>query len=408
MTYVGDSTDNSSTTGADAEKYGLGGHDELAGLAPSYNFLDGGTGNDFLYLPSANTTGYLFGYGADGNDFISGFKGNDHLYGGDGGDILLGGKAIGGTINQGIVLVQDSAYTSGADFLEGGEGSDAIYGFDGDDILYGGEGDDRGSVTTVVHTYGVDVIAGLYGGDGDDYLDGGRGDDDLVGDNGDDTLVGGDGNDQLFGGYGNDTVDGGPGDDTYYWIGDGETVIDAGGTDSMVALASGNFSSLTMIENFRIGDGGSYTITANARSNHIAGNGGDDKLFGLAGNDTMLGGSGRDVIRGGGGRDLLRGGDENDIFAYTGASQSHGATRDYIYDFDDLGNDRIDFRALVPGLLAYRGGGAFTGINQVRINDVPGTSILVEVNLVGNAVPELSIRLTQTTAASMAASDFFL
>ena len=60
------------------------------------------------------------------------------------------------------------------------------------------------------------------------------------------------------------------------------------------------------------------------------------------------------------------------------------------------------------GALAYRHNLAFTAAGQVRINDIAGADLIVEVNTGGTLAADMQIRLTGTTLASMAASDFFL
>jgi RTX calcium-binding nonapeptide repeat (4 copies) len=124
-----------------------------------------------------------------------------------------------------------------------------------------------------------------------------------------------------------------------------------------------------------------------------------DYLDGGAGNDSLFGGAGGDTLTGGGG---------NDSFVYTTASDSTAAHRDTIKDFDDVGNDRIELFSVYSGVLTWRGVGAFTGIHQVRIHDIAGPDVLVEVNLSGTLAPEMVIRLAATTAGSMTSSDFIL
>ena len=79
-----------------------------------------------------------------------------------------------------------------------------------------------------------------------------------------------------------------------------------------------------------------------------------------------------------------------------------------ILDFDDSGNDRIDLSALFGPAMTYRHNLAFTAAGQVRINDVAGADVIVEVNTGGTLAADMQIRLTNTTLASMTASDFLL
>jgi len=50
----------------------------------------------------------------------------------------------------------------------------------------------------------------------------------------------------------------------------------------------------------------------------------------------------------------------------------------------------------------------FNGAGQVRINDIAGPDLFVEVNLGGTLAPEMQIHLTNTFAFTMNAADFVL
>ncbi len=105
----------------------------------------------------------------------------------------------------------------------------------------------------------------------------------------------------------------------------------------------------------------------------------------------------------------MTGGTLNDLFVFERASDSvTGANADIITDFDDSGNDTIDLSAVFDPTLVSRHNLAFTAAGQVRINDIAGVDLLVEVNLSGTAAPEMQIRLTNTLLASMTATDFIL
>ena len=103
----------------------------------------------------------------------------------------------------------------------------------------------------------------------------------------------------------------------------------------------------------------------------------------------------------------MAGGLNNDIFRFGTASHSPVATPDVITDFDDFGNDRIDLSAL-PGVLTYHHSGAFTGAGQVRINDIAGPDVIVQVNIGGSLAADFAIRLAGTTLGSMTGGDFIL
>jgi serralysin len=283
--------------------------------------------------------------------------------------------------------------------------------------------------------------------------------DEINGLGGADTLIGLGGSDDLYGGDGGDT----------YIVGAGDTVFELfnGGTDtvrSSLSYALGaNVENLVLLAGTTgAGNGLANTITGNGGANILDGKAGADTMIGLAGNDTYLvdvagditteaAGGGIDTVKssvtrvlgvnlenltltgttaingtgnglantmsgnsaanrltGLAGKDILTGNNGNDTFVYTLASDSHGTTIDVIKDFDDHGNDRIDLSALFSGALTYRGSLAFTGAHQVRIHDIAGPDVLIEVNLSGSLSPELTIRLAATTAASMTGSDFIL
>ncbi len=95
------------TDGADII-YGLGGNDNLSGIAGD-DEIYGGSGKDKLY-------------GGDGNDTIDGGSGKDKLHGGNGDDVLYGGKG------------KDKLYgNAGDDLLDGGKGKNKLIGGDGND-----------------------------------------------------------------------------------------------------------------------------------------------------------------------------------------------------------------------------------------------------------------------------------
>ena len=105
----------------------------------------------------------------------------------------------------------------------------------------------------------------------------------------------------------------------------------------------------------------------------------------------------------------MTGGGGNDIFRYLAISHSPiGAGADVIPDFDDIGNDRIDVSTLFGPAMTYRHNLGFTAAGQVRINDVAGADVIVEVNTGGTLAADVQIRLTGTTLASMTATDFLL
>ncbi len=95
-------------------------------------------------------------------------------------------------------------------------------------------------------------------------------------------------------------------------------------------------------------------------------------------------GDGDDLIYGGAGADHMTGGSGADRFVFLRPDM--GAT-DTILDFFGEEGDRIDLRALAPGLLVWRGDLAFTGTAaEVRVTDG-----LVLVDADGDGVADLTI-----------------
>ena len=138
------------------------------------------------------------------------------------------------------------------------------------------------------------------------------------------------------------------------------------------------------LENLTLTGGSAINGTGNALTNIITGNNAANTLDGGAGNDTLRGMGGNDILIGGLGKDTMTGGANNDIFRFGAATHSAvGANADVITDFDDFGDDRIDVSALFGPAMTYRHNGAFTAAGQVRINDIAGADLLVEVNTGG-------------------------
>ena len=193
----------------------------------------------------------------------------------------------------------------------------------------------------------------------------------------------------------------------YRW---GPTATGTGVVVWTASTSDNTYDVLTGFEKLQFSDatvtltGAGATLTAT-----VSGNAARNVLTGADRNDRMLGNGGNDVLYGSLGRDVLSGGTGDDTFRFTRAAYTPtGAQRDLITDFDDAGNDAIDLSAVWSGTLAYRGTGLFTGAHQVRISDIDGPHLLIEVNLSGDATPEMQILLLNTSRASMTAGDFLL
>ncbi|MBX3575820.1 MAG: calcium-binding protein [Rhizobiaceae bacterium] len=230
-----------------------------------------------------------------------------------------------------------------------------------------------------------------------------------------DLIDAGAGNDTLNGGAGADTLRGGLGNDTYVLGAEAsgiDAVQDSGGVDTITSTITRSlaFFDFSEIEKLTLLGKANIAGTGNRLANTITGNAGRNTLDGGAGNDTIVGGAGNDTIIGNLGRDTLTGGTGNDIFKFTNKAHSRGSTMDIITDFDDRGrgNDRIDVSALFGPRMKYMHDDAFTGRGQVRVKDIAGPDVIVEVNTGGSLAADFSIRLKGTTLAEMSAGDFIL
>ena len=237
-------------------------------------------------------------------------------------------------------------------------------------------------------------------------------DNSLAGNGGNDVLTGGDGADRLSGGSGLDLLLGGDGNDAYALDNGFDIVVDSGGAaDLATSTISRSLLSLGLIgvEDLTLVGAAAANGTGNHLANVISGNDAGNTIDGWLGNDTLLGFAGNDILIGGFGKDTMAGGLNDDTFRFSASAHSTvGAGADVITDFDDFGNDRIDLSALVGPALAYRHDMAFNGARQVRIDDIAGDDLIVEVNIGGSLAADMQIRLTGTELASMSASDFLL
>ncbi|HEX2725588.1 MAG TPA: calcium-binding protein [Beijerinckiaceae bacterium] len=178
-----------------------------------------------------------------------------------------------------------------------------------------------------------------------------------------------------------------------------------------VRLGSGNdtYIGAGSVSRFVFGDDGADVLTGGGAVDTFGGGAGNDTLSGNGGDDILDGITGNDMLLGGAGHDTMTGGFGNDIFRYLTKSDSGlGAAADVITDFDDFGNDVINLTALFGPTMSYRHNLAFTAAGQVRINDVAGPDVVVEVNTGGTLAADMQIVLRNTNLASMTASDFIL
>lgn len=170
----------------------------------------------------------------------------------------------------------------------------------------------------------------------------------------------------------------------------------------------------------RSGGGDDIVDGNDGRDRLIGGNGADelnggrhaDRLDGGRGRDSLDGGFGDDILIGNGGGDTMTGSGGADIFVFDAGDSGRAAqARDRVTDFDAAEGDLLDFSGIdaIPGgaddPLTFRNQAAFTGTGQIRI-EVAGANTLVQVNLTGDATPEMVIVLTG--AIDLTRDDFVL
>ncbi|MBX3577272.1 MAG: hypothetical protein KF723_08680 [Rhizobiaceae bacterium] len=182
----------------------------------------------------------------------------------------------------------------------------------------------------------------------------------------------------------------------------------------LVAIDAGDsFDFITntgrIVGDIKLGGGADfYNGASGLLTGRLFGEAGNDALVGGRLGETLDGGPGNDTLIGGPGKDTMTGGLNNDTFMFAKGHSGIGSRADIITDFDRFGNDRIDVSALFGPKMAFIGDDAFTRAGQVRINDVRGPDVIVEINTGGSLAADVSIRLLKTTFASMTKSDFVL
>lgn len=246
--------------------------------------------------------------GNGGVNTLDGGAGADSLIGGGGEDVFIVDDAGDEVTGSGLILSSISwdlgVNTTGVDNLTL-TGANAI------------DGAGNGNDNTIAGNSAVNTLTGNAGddcliADAFDILDGGIGSDTAVvgftastayanwtsienivltgkdalnatGDGGDNTLIGN---------SGKNTLDGGLGDDVY-GITNGDTLIDAGGTDTVRAGFS--YALMAGFENLVLTGTGNINGIGNAAINEITGNDGRNTLDGAGGADTLAGGRGDDT-----------------------------------------------------------------------------------------------------------------
>ncbi|MDQ1816479.1 calcium-binding protein [Massilia sp. CCM 9210] len=408
----GDGADVLYTGDGDDRIEGGEGDDEMAGGAGS-NTLLGGDGADLLYTGDGDdrieggegddrmdggsgSNTMLGGAGNDtlavnygGDSLLDGGDGNDSLWVGDDGSIKFGTVQLFGGAGDDSIVITDAAsavtvnasggsghdtfrlslyekpasvlkmtltdFSVGADsdlldlYLPGipwnytgnpfgadgylrleQRGADTILRFDGD----GAAGSTyamfdvltlrnvvAASLTSAHFKQGYDPAAGFFGrvltgtagadsikGDARaEHLIGLGGNDTLLGAAGNDLVEGGDDGDLLQGGAGNDSMFGGTGDDTLAGEEGNDSMVGGGGKDVMTGGAGDDYLN---------GDKGDDILTDAEGNNVLTGGEGDDVIVSTgSGSDKVDGGDGSDTITGGAGDTLDGGFGENHLFA---------------------------------------------------------------------------------------------
>lgn len=267
----------------------LQGNDLLITEGFDFSTLDGGPGNDSLWLsPLPEIHGpaeHNVLNGGEGSDLFGG-TGNGNVLNGETGDdrfeITGNGNILNGGEGDDTVGVTDDAtfyVTGNGNILNGGEGNDWV-GVAGDaNILNGGEGLDllavRGSSNILNGDAGNDQFY-CDTGDGN-ILNGGEGDDVYSGVNFNNNIFNGDsGNDYASAAIGNHSVlNGGEGDDFLAVGGDHNTLNGGAGNDILEAFFEASPQPGT---NVLLGGDGDDVLTAWFGGN-LTGGGGSDRFI---------------------------------------------------------------------------------------------------------------------------------
>ncbi|QAY77741.1 type I secretion C-terminal target domain-containing protein [Sphingosinicella sp. BN140058] len=374
----------------------------------------------------------------------------------------LVGTAATGQILIGNDLANTITGGAGSDTLDGGLGADRMVGLGGNDVYLVdnlgdvvveavGEGVDEvrtalGSRTDFSQLYvlaaNVETFTGtsttgqgvrLNAGDnvvrvlmGNDLL--------VLDDGGNDQVNAGGGADFLYMGaaFGNgDALNGGAGNDTVSLTGTYALTLQADDLVSIEKLildSSGNaaapYTYALVMNNANVAAGQQLVVAAEAllAGEVLSFNGagetdGSYSVQGGRGGDTIVTGAGADRIWGNGGADLLTGGAGKDLFDYRAASDSTAAARDRIGDF--AAGDQILLQAIDADGAAGNGDSAFRFVGAAAFSHSAGelrasaaTGIpngwLVEGDVNGDGIGDLSILVVATPGYQLSAADFVL
>ncbi|MCT7987724.1 calcium-binding protein [Laspinema olomoucense] len=259
----------------------------LAGY-PRNNFLNGGTGSDYIYS-----------YGGDrGRQTMTGAEGDDSLFN-RGSQVLVFGN-------------------TGADYLETtGFSRSTLYGGQDNDTVVSGYSEVTGS--TAIVGGGTNLLYGDKGNDSmlsrgarDTLIGGNIEDNDTIAGNNLDLLSVGGASSMGFGNQGNDSLVGGADLVTLYGGQDNDSIV-ASKSNSYLAGDKGNDTLIL--------DGGTNNTLIGGEGNdslYARNGGGGNLLIAVAGDNVLVAGSKDDTLMGGSGNDFLVGSEEGDTIRADG------------------------------------------------------------------------------------------
>jgi Ca2+-binding RTX toxin-like protein len=311
--------------------------DRLSGSGAA-DSLDGGAGNDTLDGRGGNSTvtdTLTGGLGADTFVFStpgSGKQLTDFLSGTD--KLSFDNTVFTELGTAGNFAAGDARFVAGPGLTSGHDADDRlVYNTTTGQLFYDANGNGPSGVTLVATLQGAPVLAASdivvmgqsgsstnQGTEGNDTLTGTPGNDTIDGRGGNDLISGLAGNDSLIGGTGDDTLDGGPGgtgdidtldgglgNDVYaLWQDANDTIVDAGGLDTVVAhggttwLLPAGFENLVLTDVNGFSSSGDARLTGNALDNVIRNEDNSSQpgrtafIDGADGDDTLIGGTGQD------------------------------------------------------------------------------------------------------------------
>jgi Ca2+-binding RTX toxin-like protein len=234
------------------------------------NVLTGGLGNDTYHVGAGDTVVEAAGGGID--TIVTSL---DWTLSANVENLTLEGSAdIDGTGN------------AEANVLRGNEGANTLSGLAGNDTYHVGAGD------TVVESAGggIDTIvtdqSWTLGSEVENLTLTGSDDVDATGNGLNNVLRGNGGINTLTGLGGNDT----------YYVGAGDTVVEASGAGTDTIVTDQSWTLVANVENLTLEGSGNVDGTGNSANNTLRGNSGANTLIGLGGSDTYYVGAGDTVI----------------------------------------------------------------------------------------------------------------